>query len=199
MSTEDKKIEVVDSEVVGNNEVVVDSETTLNVDEEESVDADNVSDDTTKSCDIESKLTEELRVAKDKYIRLSAEFDNYRKRTLKEKMELVENGGRDVIKSVITVLDDFDRAQGATDNTTDIDAIKEGNQLVHNKLIDVLKQKGLKEIVSMGEEFDTDFFEAIVKIPVEDKDQKGKVVDVIEKGYMLNDKVLRFAKVVVGE
>lgn len=161
--------------------------------------SDKMTEEGAESDTAEPNLEDELNIIKDKYIRLNAEFDNYRKRTLKEKMDLVQNGGSEVLKSILTVMDDFDRAESAMASSTDIDAIKQGNKLIHTKLTDILKQKGLTEIVAMGEEFNTDFFEAIVKIPVEDESQKGKVVDVIEKGYMLNEKVLRFAKVVVGE
>lgn len=161
--------------------------------------SDNMTDESFEEGDTESRLADELNVMKDKYIRLSAEFDNYRKRTLKEKMDLVANGGSDVVKSVLTILDDFDRAEVAMASVSDVEVIKQGTKLIFTKFADILRQKGLKEVVAMGEEFNTDFFEAVVKIPVEDKSQSGKVVDVIEKGYTLNDKVLRFAKVVVGE
>lgn len=199
MTIKENQTEVAENEIIEGDEAAINQEGVPLDDVATDADTDNLSDNEAESCDTESQLTEELSSVKDKYIRLSAEFDNYRKRTLKEKMELIENGGSDIIKSILTVLDDFDRAEVAMDKSTDVEAIKEGVQLIYNKLFDTLKQKGLKEIVAAGEEFDTDFFEAVVKIPVEDKKQKGKVVDVLEKGYMLNDKVLRFAKVVVGE
>ncbi|MFI3268726.1 MAG: nucleotide exchange factor GrpE [Rikenellaceae bacterium] len=192
MSTKDKNSE--NTEVNScENQTINQEETTIEGN------SDNLSEECCENDNAEQRLTDELNEIKDKYIRLNAEFDNYRKRTLKEKMDLVQNGGSDVLKSILTVMDDFDRAEAAMADSTDIDAIKQGNKLIHNKLSEILKQKGLKEITALGEEFDTDLFEAIVKIPVEDEAQKGKIVDVIEKGYMLNDKVLRFAKVVVGE
>ncbi|MFI3263121.1 MAG: nucleotide exchange factor GrpE [Rikenellaceae bacterium] len=192
MSTKDKNSENVDVNSC-ENETINQEETTKEANN------DNLAEENCENDNVEQRLTDELNEIKDKYIRLNAEFDNYRKRTLKEKMDLVQNGGSDVLKSILTVMDDFDRAESAMANSTDIDAIKQGNKLIHNKLSEILKQKGLSEIIAMGEEFNTDLFEAIVKIPVEDETQKGKIVDVIEKGYMLNDKVLRFAKVVVGE
>ncbi|MDR0955073.1 MAG: nucleotide exchange factor GrpE [Rikenellaceae bacterium] len=134
---------------------------------------------------------------KDKYARLSAEFDNYRKRTLKEKMELITTGGEEVIKAILPVLDDMDRAVEAIDRSDDIDSARKGMHLIYQKLIDTLKQRGVSEIVSTGEAFDTDLHEAITRFPSED--QKGKVIDTVQKGYKLKDKVIRFSKVVVGE
>jgi molecular chaperone GrpE len=136
---------------------------------------------------------------KDKYIRLSAEFDNYRKRTLKEKIELSKFAGEDVLKSILPVIDDFERGIKNLEQAQDIDAVKEGIFLIYNKFREFIQQKGLKEIVAIDSEFNTDFHEAITKIPVEDKKKSGKIVDVVQKGYILEDKVIRFAKVVVGE
>ena len=149
---------------------------------------------TTEKSDIE-KLTE----LQDKYLRLSAEYDNYRRRTLKEKMELSKNAGEDILQSILPVIDDFDRALQSIDESQDIDAVKEGIHLIHSKLTDVLKQKGVKEIEAKDQEFDTDKHEAVSKIPAPTEEMKGKIVDVVQKGYYLNDKVLRFSKVVVGE
>ncbi len=129
----------------------------------------------------------------DKYARLSAEFDNFRKRTLKEKMELVENGGADVLKSMLSTADDFDRAlQHITDENT-----KAGVELMYNKFMTSLRSKGVEEMELIDKPFDVDFAEAIAKMPAPTDDQKGIIMDVAEKGYMLKDKVLRFAKVVV--
>jgi len=146
----------------------------------------------------EEKLQQENAALNDKYLRLFAEFDNYKRRTQKERVELLQTAGKDVIVSLLDVLDDFDRANKATENATDIDAIREGIKLVHHKLKNTLGQKGLKEIESVNTVFDTDFHEAITKIPAPNEEMKGKVMDELEKGYTLNDKVIRFAKVVVG-
>ena len=134
---------------------------------------------------------------KDKYMRLSAEFDNFRKRTAKEKLELIVLGGEDVIRSILSVLDDFDRAIEAMDKSDDIESARQGMHLIHKKLVDTLKQKGVAEIEAVGTDFDTDLHEAVTRFPAEG--QKGKVIDTVQKGYKLKDKVIRFAKVVVGE
>ncbi len=136
---------------------------------------------------------------KDKYIRLSAEFDNYRKRTLKEKIDLTKYAGEDVLKSILPIVDDFERGMKHIDDAKDLAAVKEGVVLIYNKFTDFLKQKGLKEIDTTSGEFNTDFHEAITKIPVADKNQSGKIIDVIQKGYLLDERVIRYSKVVVGE
>ena len=136
---------------------------------------------------------------KDKYIRLSAEFDNYRKRTLKEKIDLTKYAGEDVLKSILPIVDDFERGMKHFDDAKDLAAVKEGVVLIYNKFTDFLKQKGLKEIDTTSGEFNTDFHEAITKIPVADKNQSGKIIDVIQKGYLLDERVIRYSKVVVGE
>ena len=140
-----------------------------------------------------------IKELKDKYLRLSAEFDNYRKRTLKEKMDLVKSAGEQVLINLLPVIDDFDRAQATLDAVKDIDAFKEGIDLIYNKLKGFLNQNGVKEIEALNKKFDTDLHEAVTKISAPNKKMKGKVIDVIEKGYYLNDKILRFSKVVVGE
>ncbi|MBE6209534.1 MAG: nucleotide exchange factor GrpE [Rikenellaceae bacterium] len=136
---------------------------------------------------------------KDKYIRLQAEFDNYRKRTLKEKMDLVASGGEDVIKSLLGVMDDLDRALNAVRTASDVDALRAGVEMIDSKFREVLRNKGVEEIEAVGKEFDVDVHEAVAKIPAPDADSKGKIVDVVQKGYKLKDKVVRYAKVVVGE
>lgn len=145
------------------------------------------------------ELTTQLEEMKDKYLRLTAEFDNYRKRTLKEKADLIKFASEEVLKDLLPVIDDLDRALKAIETANDINAVKEGISLIVNKFNDFLKAKGVKEIDAIGKELDTDLHEAITKIPVQDDAQKGKIVDVIQKGYMLHDKVMRFSKVVVGE
>jgi molecular chaperone GrpE len=135
----------------------------------------------------------------DKYIRLSAEFDNYRKRTLREKMDLSKYAAEDLFRKIIPFMDDFDRALAHIETATDTEAIKNGIELIYNKFSDFFKQNGIKEIESMNSEFNVDLHEAIAKIPVTDDNKRGKVVDVVQKGYYIQDKVLRHSKVVVGE
>jgi len=141
---------------------------------------------------------EELSTANDKYLRLYAEFDNFRRRTIKEREEARKMEGKDVIVSLLPVLDDFERALKAMETATDVGPVKEGVSLVQNKLKNILAQKGLKEMESIGAAFDPDFQEAITNIPAPSEEMKGKVIDEMEKGYLLNDKVIRFAKVIVG-
>ncbi len=144
------------------------------------------------------ELKEKYDDLNDRYLRLYSEFDNYRKRTNKEKLELIKSASEDLIISLLPVLDDFERALKAfEDHNADPELIA-GVELIYNKFFNILKQKGLKPMDSMGKEFDTDYHEAITNIPAPSEDMKGKVVDVIQKGYLLNDKIIRFAKVVVG-
>lgn len=146
------------------------------------------------------ELTEtELVELKDKHIRLQAEFDNYRKRTLKERMELLKTASESLLVSILPVIDDFDRAMQTLEMAEEDSHAKDGVSLIYAKFQDFLKQNGVKEIEAKGQEFDTDLHEAITKIPAPSKDLKGKIVDVVQKGYYLNDKVIRFSKVVIGE
>lgn len=145
------------------------------------------------------ELGHKLQEVNDKYLRLSAEFDNYRKRTLKEKMELTKTASADILINILSVVDDMERAMGAMEKAQDIEAVKEGVDLIYVKFKDFITTKGVKEIEALNQNFDTDLHEALTKIPAPSEELKGKVVDVIEKGYMLNDKVIRFSKVVVGE
>jgi molecular chaperone GrpE len=144
-------------------------------------------------------VEEKLAEMQDKYIRLSAEFDNYRKRTLREKMELSKYAGESLLLNLIPVMDDFERALKHMDTATDSVAMKNGIDLIYNKFGDFLKQNGVKEIESLNGPFNVDIHEAVARVPVEDEGKKGKVVDVLQKGYYLQDKVLRFSKVAVGE
>lgn len=146
-----------------------------------------------------SLLKEELAVWKDKYLRLYADFDNFRKNKIKERAELILTAGSDVISSLLPVLDDFDRAMAASEQMKDPEAFKEGMKLIHHKLLHNLENKGLKMMEANTAPFDTDLHEAVTNIPVPENAMKGKVVDVLEKGYYLHDKVLRYAKVVVGQ
>ena len=144
-------------------------------------------------------LTQELDDFKDKYLRLSAEFDNYRKRTLKEKAELILNGGEKTITTILPVIDDFERAMATMQKATDVDAVKEGVDLIYNKFMQILGQNGVKTIETKEKELDTDFHDAIAMIDAPTPELKGKILDCVETGYMLNDKVIRHAKVVVGK
>jgi molecular chaperone GrpE len=147
----------------------------------------------------EEELTRKLTEMQDKYIRLSAEFDNYRKRTLREKIELSRTGGESVITSLLPVVDDFDRAIVSMGDTDDCTAIKQGLELINTKLSAFLKQNGVSEIKAINEPFNPDIHEAVTSTPVDDESLKGKVIEVIRKGYTLHEKVIRFPKVVVGE
>lgn len=147
----------------------------------------------------EEELTRKLTEMQDKYIRLSAEFDNYRKRTLREKIELSRTGGESVIISLLPVVDDFDRAVVSMGDTDDCTAIKQGLELINTKLSAFLKQNGVTEIKAINEPFNPDIHEAVTSTPVDDESLKGMVIEVILKGYTLHEKVIRFPKVVVGE
>ena len=144
-------------------------------------------------------VTEERDILKDKYLRLSAEFDNYRKRTMKEKAELVLNGGEKSITSILPVVDDLERALKNMENAKDVEAVRSGVELIYNKFMSVLGQNGVKVIETKNQPLDTDFHEAIAVIPASAEEQKGKILDCVQTGYTLNDKVIRHAKVVVGE
>ena len=149
----------------------------------------------------EEQLTAKLAETNDKYIRLAAEFDNYRRRVAKEKLDLISTAGEDVIKGLLPVLDDCERALQVLDASTDSEAAKaakEGTELIYNKLMGYLKSKGLAPIEAVGKELDTDFHEAVAQFPVQEADKKNKIFDVTQQGYTLNGKVIRFAKVVVG-
>jgi len=159
-------------------------------------------DKTHKKSKVEEQLKQaesELLELKDKHIRLQAEFDNYRKRTLKERMELLKTASESLLISILPVIDDFDRAVQTLDKVEEEGHLKDGVLLIYNKFQDFLKQNGVKEIEAKDQTFDTDLHEAITKIPAPTKDLKGKIVDVVQKGYYLNDKVIRFSKVVIGE
>lgn len=145
------------------------------------------------------KMAEACREWQDKYVRLSAEFDNFRKRTLKEKMDLVASGGEEMIRAIIPVVDDFERAIAALEGKEHVAAECEGIRLIYQKFLDILKSKGVTSIEAMGKTLDVDFHDAVAKVPVPEAERKGTVIDVVQTGYLLKDKVIRFAKVVVGE
>ena len=155
---------------------------------------------TTKDLKAEiEELNIQLSEAKDKYLRLFAEFDNFKKRNIRERMDLLKNASQDAFSSLLPVIDDFDRAKNSADDDSSEESFSEGVLLVYNKLYSVLNNKGLKKMESTGEEFDPELHEAITKIPAPSEDMKGKVIDTIESGFYLNDKIIRYAKVVVGE
>ena len=150
----------------------------------------------------EAKLEElggKLQELHDKHLRLQAEFDNFRRRTLKEKADLIKSGGESVLINILPVIDDFERAIDSLKDLPDDDAGKQGTVLIYNKFEEFLKQNNVKEIEAINQDFDVDHHEAITKIPAPKEELKGKVVDVVQKGYCLNEKVIRFAKVVIGE
>lgn len=164
-----------------------------NMADETKDEADTVAEEQTE----ETPKTEEIDW-KDRYIRLQAEFDNFRKRTLREKMALIESGGSDVWKAILPVLDDMERAIAASEKSEDIAALREGEKLIYNKFVDIMRQKGVVEIETLDKEFDADLHEAVARFAA-GEEKSGKVIDVIQRGYKQGEQVLRYAKVVVGE
>ena len=170
--------------------------------QEEAVEKEEAAEEEEKESEEEKKeptAEEMLAELQDRYLRLSAEYDNFRKRTLKEKIDLQKSANVNLLESLLPVADDFDRALQSVDEAKEIEAVKEGLKLISGKFNGFLTQQGVKEIEAVNKKFDTDLHEAITKIPAPTKKLKGKVVDVVQKGYYLNEKVLRFAKVVIGE
>ena len=165
----------------------------------------NMADDENKGADTVTEETEEAEAPKveevdwrDKYLRLQAEFDNFRKRTLREKMALIESGGSDVWKAVLPVLDDMERAIAASEKSEDIAALREGERLIYNKFVDIMRQKGVVEIEALDTEFNPDLHEAVARFAA-GEEKSGKVIDVVQRGYKQGEQVLRYTKVVVGE
>ena len=201
------KTNTVNNQEINDNEGFIDGEETASC---EGTPCDNVAEGDDSATATMSEQTEEQGETpvtdfekeaaewRDKYIRLQAEFDNFRKRTLREKMDLVQSGGADVLKTMISVLDDVYRAVEASEKSEDIAALREGEKLVAQKFCDALRQKGVTEIEAQDKEFDSDLHEAVARFAA-GEDKRGKVIDVVQRGYMLGDKVLRYAKVVVGE
>ena len=186
MSEKENKAEELEKEEIKNEEVNSKETDTLTEESSNEKDEDDIAD----------KLAE----VNDKYLRLYSEFENYRKRTAKEKLELIGTASEGIMKDLLPIIDDFERAINSNEDSEDLTSIKEGVKLVSQKFKSILTQKGLKDIeVEQGSEFDVDFHEAITKIPAPSEDLKGKIVDVVEKGYMLQEKVIRFPKVVIGE
>ncbi len=164
-----------------------------------SIDTDEVSSEPEEEIDELTQLQQEVGEAKDKYLRLFAEFENFRRRTAKERLDLIKTAGQDVIADLLPIVDDFERSLQIFKDNEAVAPMYEGIQLVHGKLTKVLEQKGLKEMeVATGSDFDSEYHEAVVQTPAPSEELKGKVVDVIDKGYFLGDKVLRYAKVVIG-
>lgn len=145
------------------------------------------------------QLQNQLAEQKDKYLRLFADFDNYKKRTAKERLDLLNTAGKDIILSIIPVVDDFERAIAVAENAKDASSVKEGMLLIKNKMFNILEQRGLKAMDTVGQVFDPEKHEAITEIPAPNEEMKGKVIDQVEKGYFMNDKIIRYAKVVVGK
>ena len=164
---------------------------------------DSLEGETKEACsDLEKKvadLQEQLDKEKKEYLFLMAEFDNFRKRTLREKSDIIKNAGENVLKGLLPIMDDFERGIKAAENSPEADSVKEGVNLIYNKFKKYLNQNGVKEIDPSDDTFDTEKHEAISAVPVPDEDKKGKILDTVEKGYTINDKVLRHAKVVVGQ
>jgi molecular chaperone GrpE len=169
-----------------------------------SVEADNKAENASKTDETTSNNSNEDNLSKikelnERYLRLYSEFDNYRKRTVKEKSDIIKTAAEDVFKAILPAIDDLDRAIKANETVTDINAVKEGIQLISHKLKNITQNKGLTAFESIGTQFDADTMEAITHIPAADESQKGKVIDEVEKGYKLGDKVIRFAKVVIAQ
>ena len=169
--------------------------------EQENTQEENLEQTNTSDTELspEETLDQQLAEANDKYTRLFAEFDNYKKRTAKERIELIQTAGQGIISKLLPVLDDLDRALAAMATAQDVESVKTGVDLVSSKFRKLLEQEGLKEMDVLGKPFDADFQEAITAIPAPSDEQKNTVIDVVEKGYLLNDKVVRFAKVVIGK
>ena len=187
--SEKKRKEVVEQE---NEEIVAAEETS----EKQEIQEQPVEEQEEK--DPLEELQEQYNQLNDKYLRLYSEFENFRRRTAKERLDLMKSAGEDVFKLLLPIIDDFERARTNMETAEDVPSVKEGVELIYQKLIKELENKGLKPMETKGETFDSEIHEAITQIPAPSKDMKGKVVDEIEKGYFLNDKVIRFAKVVVG-
>jgi molecular chaperone GrpE len=172
---------------------------TVNDQNEQESQEDNIAQEKDQQDEKTAELQAKVNELNDKYLRLYSEFDNFRKRTSKEKMELIQSGGEDVFKSILPVIDDFERAIKSNSETSDVKAVNDGVNLIYHKLKSTLTQKGLEEMKTVGEPFDADIHEAITNIPAPSEEMKGKVIDELEKGYTLNGKIIRFAKVVIGQ
>lgn len=203
MNSREHKEEVEKEETTNNN---VSNDLNEQIDSQEETIEKEAHNEENEELSVEEKLTKELDDAKkliedqnDKYLRLSAEFDNYRKRTMKEKAELIKNGAEKTINAILPILDDFERALDNIKPTDDAKAIHEGVELIYNKFVKALNQLGLEKIETKDKNFDTDYHEAIALVPAQSDDQKGKILECVQPGYKLNDKVIRHSKVVVAQ
>ena len=194
--TENQSVEEKEGFVGGDGYPNCEGEPCANMAEEQAAGADSMSEEQKASVE-EAPKTEDVDW-RDKYLRLQAEFDNFRKRTLREKMALIESGGSDVWKAVLPVLDDMERAIAASEKSDDIAALREGERLIYNKFVDIMRQKGVVEIEALDADFDADLHEAVARFAA-GKEKSGKVIDVVQRGYKQGEQVLRYAKVVVGE
>ena len=188
-TSENQNVEERDEVVGAEGTPNCEGEPCANMADEENGDADTVAEEAPKAEEVDWR---------DKYLRLQAEFDNFRKRTLREKMALIESGGSDVWKAVLPVLDDMERAIAASEKSEDIAALREGERLIYNKFVDIMRQKGVVEIEALDAEFNPDLHEAVARFAA-GSEKSGKVIDVVQRGYKQGEQVLRYAKVVVGE
>lgn len=191
------KEDMINTEKNSSTENMSDSDTNSAINAED--DATQQTTEAQAATNKEEELQSQIKDLQDKYIRMMAEFDNFRKRSLKERMELMKSAGEDILVNVLPIMDDFERGLQVMETSTDVEAVKLGVQLIYNKFRDFLTQRGVKEIESLKMDFNVDQHEAITKIPAPEEELKGKIVDVVQKGYCLNDKVIRYAKVVIGE
>ncbi|MDD6103893.1 MAG: nucleotide exchange factor GrpE [Bacteroidales bacterium] len=197
MSTKDKQNteQIKDDKSQSSEKEIVDKEDNGSTNESEDTSEANGESDAQS---VIEELTNKLAQANDKYIRLAAEFDNYRRRTAKERLDLISTAGEDVIKGFLPILDDCERALEVLKKSEASEAAIEGTELIFNKIMTFLKGRGVSVIDALGQELDTDYHEAVAKFPVDDKEKKNRIIDVVQQGYKLNEKVIRFSKVVVG-
>lgn len=197
MSTKDKQNteQIKDDKSQSSEKEIVDIEDNGSANESEDTSEANGESDAQS---VIEELTNKLAQANDKYIRLAAEFDNYRRRTAKERLDLISTAGEDVIKGFLPILDDCERALEVLKKSEASEAAIEGTELIFNKIMTFLKGRGVSVIDALGQELDTDYHEAVAKFPVDDKEKKNRIIDVVQQGYKLNEKVIRFSKVVVG-
>ncbi|MBO4936392.1 MAG: nucleotide exchange factor GrpE [Alistipes sp.] len=198
-TAENQVVEEKEGFVEGEGYPNCEGEPCANMAEEEQPQTDTVAEENSneEQAEAEAPKVEEIDW-KDRYIRLQAEFDNFRKRTLREKMALIESGGSDVWKAVLPVIDDMERAIAASEKSEDIAALREGEKLIYNKFVDIMRQKGVVAIEALGADFDPDLHEAVARFAA-GEEKSGKVIDVVQQGYKQGEQVLRYAKVVVGE
>lgn len=197
MNEENKKEENIDKETEASTNANVSDQSQNESENGSKKESESGNEEPTEPTELD-KANKKIAELEDKYLRQVAEFDNFRRRVMKEKAELILNGGEKVLTSLLPVVDDLERAQQHMANATDVKALKEGIDLIIDKFNKLLKSQGVKEIETKGKDFDVNYHEAITMIPSENDEQKGKIVDCVSKGYTLNDKVIRYAKVVVA-